>query len=73
MAHIRQSTPESGLGFQVKVLDPFEVVPSSLGSSPQPLSARISQESSRTLGWTHMKMAVCNTFEREFDPFLQFE
>jgi len=65
--------PESVLGFEVEVLNPFEVVPSSLGTHPQPPSARISQESSRTLGWTHMKKAVCNTFEREFDPFLQFE
>ena len=32
MAHIRQSRPDSGLGFQVDVLEPFHVVPSSLGS-----------------------------------------
>ena len=32
MAHIRQSRPDSGLGFQVKALEPFPVVPSSLGS-----------------------------------------
>ena len=32
MAHIRQSGPDSGLGFQVKVLKMFLVVPSSLGS-----------------------------------------
>ena len=32
MAHIRQSRPDSGLGFQVKILTPFHVVPSSLGS-----------------------------------------
>ena len=32
MAHIRQSRPDSGLGFQVHVLTLFEVVPSSLGS-----------------------------------------
>jgi hypothetical protein len=25
-AHLRQSRPDSGLGFQVKVLQPFEVV-----------------------------------------------
>ena len=30
-AHIRQSRPGSGLGFQVKVLKTFEVAPSSLG------------------------------------------
>jgi len=32
MAHVRQSRPEYGLGFQVKVLKPFYIVPSSLGS-----------------------------------------
>jgi len=31
MAHIRQSIPDSGLGFQAKVLTTFEVIPSSLG------------------------------------------
>ena len=33
MAQIRQSRPDSGLGFQVNVLQPFRVVPSSLGSA----------------------------------------
>ena len=32
MAHIRQSWTDSGLGFQVNVLQAFLVVPSSLGS-----------------------------------------
>jgi len=32
MAHIRQPRPDSGLGFQVKVLETFQVVPSLLGS-----------------------------------------
>jgi hypothetical protein len=32
MAHMRQSGPESSLGFQAKVLKPFYVVLSSLGS-----------------------------------------
>jgi len=32
MAHTRQSRPDSGLDFQVKVLTTFRVVPSSLGS-----------------------------------------
>jgi len=32
MAHIGQSRPDSGLGLQVKVLKPFQAVPSSLGS-----------------------------------------
>ena len=30
--HIRQSRPDSGLGFQEKVLHTFQAVPSSLGS-----------------------------------------
>jgi len=34
MAHLRQSKTDPGLGFQVKVLDNFKVVPSSLGSGP---------------------------------------
>ena len=32
MAHMRQSRPDSGLGFHVKVLKVFNVIPSSLGS-----------------------------------------
>jgi len=35
VAHIRQSRPDSGLGFQVKVLDTLQGVPSSLGSGPE--------------------------------------
>ena len=31
MAHARQSRPDSGLEFQEKVLDTFQVAPSSLG------------------------------------------
>ena len=38
MAHIRQSRPDSGLGFHVKVLKIFQVVPSSLGSGLAVLS-----------------------------------
>ena len=32
MAHLRQSRPDSGLGFQVRLLTTFHAVPSSLGS-----------------------------------------
>ena len=32
IAHIGQSRPDSGLDFQIKVLDTFEVVPPTLGS-----------------------------------------
>ena len=31
MAHVRQSRPDSGLGFQAKVLKTFQSVPCSLG------------------------------------------
>ena len=34
MAHVKQSRPDSGHGFQVKVLKIFQVVPSSLGIGP---------------------------------------
>jgi len=34
MAYVRQSRPYSGRGFQVKSLNRFNVVPSSLGSGP---------------------------------------
>jgi hypothetical protein len=36
VAHIRQSGPDSGLGFKVKVLSKFQVVASSLGSGEYP-------------------------------------
>jgi len=32
MAHVRQQTPDYGLGFQSKFLEPFDGVPSSRGS-----------------------------------------
>ena len=35
VARIRQSSTAAGLGFQFKVLNTFEVVPSSLGSGPR--------------------------------------
>ena len=34
MAHIRQSRPESGLGFKTHVLHSFQGIPSSLDSGP---------------------------------------
>ena len=34
MAYIRQSRPDSGLGFQVEFLETLHGVPSSLGSGP---------------------------------------
>jgi len=35
MAHLRQSRPDSGLGFQVKALEPFKVVLSCLASEAE--------------------------------------
>ena len=35
MAHKRPSRPDSGLGFQVKVLETFQIAPSSLESGPE--------------------------------------
>ena len=35
MAHIRQSRPDYGLGFEVEVLTTFEVVPFSLESGEE--------------------------------------
>ena len=41
IAHIGQSRPDSGLDFQIKVLDTFEVVPPTLGSThPQSAPTR---------------------------------
>ena len=56
MAHMGQSRPDHGLGFQVKVLKTFQVVPSSLGSKTAvrlhgPDRSRISL--SLTLSLTH--------------------
>jgi len=34
MAHVRQSRPDYGLGFQVRVLKTFQAVPLSLGRRP---------------------------------------
>jgi len=45
MAHIRQSRPEYGLDFQVKVLRAFRVVPSSLGSEGSYLGLIVSLNS----------------------------
>ena len=47
MAHIRQSRPKSGLGFQVQVLKTLKVVPYSLGSGLASRSslARVARQS----------------------------
>ena len=54
MTHIRQSRPQSGLGFQMKVLKTFQVVPSSLAGScsicarkrpnPKPITTKLNNQ-----------------------------
>ena len=41
MPHVRQSRPDSGLGVQAKVLEPFSVVPSLLGSGTRASGFRL--------------------------------
>ena len=49
MAHLRQSSPDYGLAFQLKVLETFQAVPSSLGSGKMlQLSAHGLQMSAHT-------------------------
>jgi len=43
MAHVTQSRPDSGLGFQAQVLKTFQVVPSSLDSGEQLLHSNVQQ------------------------------
>jgi hypothetical protein len=47
MAHLRQSRPDSGVGFQEKIFKPFQVVPSSLGSGVR-------------RDWAHCRMLLTN-------------
>jgi len=58
MAHIRQSRPGSGLGsglgFQVKVVEIFEVVPSSLGSETRNQDRESFLQVLSVLGMTHV-------------------
>ena len=44
MAHTRQSRPDSGLGFQVKLVKPYQVVPSLLGSGKYSSHVRLMDE-----------------------------
>ena len=50
MAHVRQSGPDSGLGFQVFVIKTFKDVPSSLGRGERPRS--VMREETRRAGVT---------------------
>ena len=49
MTHTRQSMPNSGLSFKAKLLQMFQGISSSLGSSPDPATA----------GWTIRGMRLC--------------
>jgi len=60
MAHIRQSQPDHGLGFQVKVLERLEVVLFSLGSGATP-----PRQPPRASGLAHCALARERERERE--------
>ena len=47
MAHVRQSRPDFGLGFQANDFNTFEVVPFSLGSG---LRSRVTEQVARSTG-----------------------
>ena len=47
MAHIRQSRPDSGLGFHVKARTTFQLVPSSLGSGRECIRGILEREGGR--------------------------
>ena len=55
MAQIRQTRPDSGLGFQVKVLKTFEVVPPSLGSGTQVAERTHSKSSEPRQKWPELE------------------
>ena len=73
-AHARQSRPDSGLGFQVKVVEIFEGVPSSRGSGGEKESKRAPNEGQ--VHWANCfgrpiprKVSRCKaTWKREFKP-----
>ena len=69
MPHIRQSRPDSGLGFQVLVLKTLEVVPSSLRSgqalSPEPLLMPKHQLFRQQHGLKRHETRRIRRFERE--------
>jgi len=54
MAHIRQSRPDCGLGFQVKAPKTLQVVPSSLGSGRQGVSLSFQQVMDSYMLWLHL-------------------
>jgi len=61
MAHMRQSRPDSGLGFQVKVLRTIQVVAASLGSGKG-----ISQSN-------RISNLIRTCIHREYDSHEEFE
>ena len=63
MAHTRQSRPDSGLGFHVKVLKTFKAVPSSLGSGYGRADVRsVGLEIDQTISKVHGTVLEPSTF-----------
>ena len=68
MAHIRESRPDSGLGFGVKVRKPFLIVPTLLGwlikaTPPPPRSPPSNSPPAATRNVTPKTTTVCDTSE----------
>ena len=61
MAHIRQSRPDSGLGFHVKVLQTFQVVPSSFGGG------RLKSPPNLSVAPNRFYRAIFELFSRYFE------
>ena len=58
MAHIRQPRPDSGLGFQVKVLKLFNVVPSEGGSGRAlPTETKVESGTSQSKSGTSVNLS----------------
>ena len=70
MAHVRQSRPDSGLGFQIKVLETFLVVPSSLEPCPdsQGANERLTSGVTSPLQGAEVQNPLFSPLKRGCDP-----
>ena len=59
MAHTRQSTPYSGLGFQVTAFKTFQVVPSWLGDGCIPAERSLSAPDDRLINGLEIARSAC--------------